>query len=212
MTRKTALASVLALVLLACDESRRPTPPGGPEALVTLKGKSFTVSMVLTEKDRRYAIERFRALKEDEGYLLAWPRPRFMKLETQGAAASFDVLFLDTAGNIVHELPFLRGRDEGIMPEREANYALFLAPGTVKRLKVEKGETVVLSPGVRDAVPGELPAVRLGNVTAYVELARTAPERNHGLMFRPRMSENDGILFVYEDEGPRSFWMKNTIT
>ena len=208
---RAALAPVLALVLLACDEARLPNGNEGPEARVTLKGKAFTVSMVLTEKDRRYATERFRTLPEDEGYLLAWPRPRYMKLETMGAAASFDVLFLDATGRIVDEQSFVRGRDEGIMPEREANYALFLTPGTVKTLKVKKGETVDLSPAVRDAVPGELPVVRIGDATAYVELAHTAAERNHGLMFRPRMSENDGMLFIYEDEGPRSFWMKNTL-
>ncbi|MFP4229504.1 MAG: DUF192 domain-containing protein, partial [Candidatus Nanohaloarchaea archaeon] len=31
-----------------------------------------------------------------------------------------------------------------------------------------------------------------------------------GLMNRENLSENSGMLFIYEDEDDRSFWMKNT--
>ena len=44
-----------------------------------------------------------------------------------------------------------------------------------------------------------------------MELALTEEERQHGLMFRPRMSPNDGMLFAYSNEGSRSFWMANTM-
>jgi uncharacterized protein len=44
-----------------------------------------------------------------------------------------------------------------------------------------------------------------------VELARSSEERQTGLMNRSEMDENRGMLFVFEDETPRSFWMKNTL-
>ena len=44
-----------------------------------------------------------------------------------------------------------------------------------------------------------------------VEIADTSEERVRGLMFREDLGENQGMLFVYEEEADRSFWMKNTV-
>ncbi len=44
-----------------------------------------------------------------------------------------------------------------------------------------------------------------------VEIADTSEERARGLMFREELGENQGMLFVYEEEADRSFWMKNTL-
>ncbi|WP_306146090.1 DUF192 domain-containing protein [Roseibium sp. MMSF_3412] len=43
-----------------------------------------------------------------------------------------------------------------------------------------------------------------------VEVAVSAPERSRGLMFREEMAADDGMLFIFEKEGDRYFWMKNT--
>lgn len=43
-----------------------------------------------------------------------------------------------------------------------------------------------------------------------VELALTPRQRAHGLMFREEMAPDAGMLFLFEREAPRSFWMKNT--
>ena len=43
------------------------------------------------------------------------------------------------------------------------------------------------------------------------ELARTPEEREIGLMNRPSMPPNDGMLFVFERPGQQCFWMKNTL-
>src|SRR4030095_10649358 len=55
------------------------------------------------------------------------------------------------------------------------------------------------------------PTMTINGIPALVELALTETERNHGLMFRPRMSAEDGMLFAYPDEYERGFWMKNTL-
>jgi uncharacterized membrane protein (UPF0127 family) len=43
-----------------------------------------------------------------------------------------------------------------------------------------------------------------------VELATTAPQRSQGLMYRKSMAEDRGMLFVFPDDIPNGFWMKNT--
>jgi uncharacterized protein len=61
--------------------------------------------------------------------------------------------------------------------------------------------------------PQTLPQVRLNagihNINA--ELASTPEQREIGLMFRPVMAANDGMLFVFERASQQCFWMKNTL-
>jgi len=47
------------------------------------------------------------------------------------------------------------------------------------------------------------------SVTA--ELAVTDEERQRGLMFREKLLPDQGMLFMFEEEGLYSFWMKNTL-
>jgi uncharacterized membrane protein (UPF0127 family) len=48
-------------------------------------------------------------------------------------------------------------------------------------------------------------------VTLDIELALTAYEIQTGLMYRKEMGKKEGMLFVFEEEGPHSFYMKNTL-
>ena len=43
-----------------------------------------------------------------------------------------------------------------------------------------------------------------------VELATTFEEQILGLMYRDKLEENDGMLFVFPREKVLSFWMKDT--
>lgn len=42
------------------------------------------------------------------------------------------------------------------------------------------------------------------------EIASTPSARALGLMYRKKMAETEGMLFIFPDEQIRSFWMKNT--
>lgn len=44
-----------------------------------------------------------------------------------------------------------------------------------------------------------------------VELAETQEQHAQGLMFRQKLNNNEGMLFVFTDEQVREFWMKNTL-
>ena len=50
-----------------------------------------------------------------------------------------------------------------------------------------------------------------GEVRFQIEVADTPEERSRGLMFRERMPENQGMLFVFPQSLPVGFWMQNTI-
>lgn len=43
-----------------------------------------------------------------------------------------------------------------------------------------------------------------------VEVAANDEDRAHGLMERTSLGADEGMLFVYKEAKPRSFWMKNT--
>lgn len=43
-----------------------------------------------------------------------------------------------------------------------------------------------------------------------VEVAKTNEELARGLMFRDKLDENNGMIFIFPDEKQRIFWMKNT--
>lgn len=62
----------------------------------------------------------------------------------------------------------------------------------------------------RPLPPRGMAWVILGADTVVAEVARTAEERARGLMFREEVVDGSGMLFVFEDEAPRSFWMRNT--
>jgi len=44
-----------------------------------------------------------------------------------------------------------------------------------------------------------------------VEVARTPEEKTQGLMFRESLPEKSGMIFLFGDNAPHGFWMKNTM-
>lgn len=60
---------------------------------------------------------------------------------------------------------------------------------------------------------GELTFLRSDStaiVTVEIEIADDDVKRERGLMYRRQMELTHGMLFIFEDEDMRSFWMKNT--
>jgi uncharacterized protein len=53
--------------------------------------------------------------------------------------------------------------------------------------------------------------IRLGGKTIEVEYANTPALRERGLMFRQNLPEDHGMLFIFAEEQPLAFWMKNTL-
>lgn len=51
----------------------------------------------------------------------------------------------------------------------------------------------------------------IGSNKFIVEVADSEEARIRGLMFRESIPDNYGMLFVFDEEDIRSFWMKNTL-
>jgi len=51
---------------------------------------------------------------------------------------------------------------------------------------------------------------KIGGAVITAELARTADQRERGLMFRKSLEDGKGMLFVFGSDQVLSFWMKNT--
>ncbi len=57
-----------------------------------------------------------------------------------------------------------------------------------------------------------VPNVSFDNGASFtVEPARTNEEKAKGLMHRESMPTDHGMLFVFDKDAPRAFWMKNTL-
>lgn len=75
-------------------------------------------------------------------------------------------------------------------------------------------------------VPGQqfsVPFKKEGTLTFYeqqtvkpiktidLEIADSEQRITQGLMYRPEMPDTEGMLFIFPDMAPRSFWMRNTL-
>jgi hypothetical protein len=61
--------------------------------------------------------------------------------------------------------------------------------------------------------PATLPKVTLhiGNASLTTEIAATQAQEERGLMFRPSLGDNDGMIFILPTVQTAEFWMKNTL-
>jgi uncharacterized membrane protein (UPF0127 family) len=69
------------------------------------------------------------------------------------------------------------------------------------------------APGPETPTPGNTVVFQTasGNVEVFVEIADSPEKMREGLMFRESLPEDSGMLFIFEGEAIRSFWMKNTL-
>jgi len=51
---------------------------------------------------------------------------------------------------------------------------------------------------------------RIGDQVIHLEVARTEAEQTKGLMYRPALPDDRGMLFPFDQPGPLRFWMHNT--
>lgn len=69
----------------------------------------------------------------------------------------------------------------------------------------------VLLAGCQFAPPANAPKILAPLDQLRLEWADTYKERQQGLMDRTRLSENAGMMFVFETPKTYCFWMKNTL-
>lgn len=62
-----------------------------------------------------------------------------------------------------------------------------------------------------EAITFKKKKISVGSKTLVVEIAETPEQHERGLMFRNKLGPNDGMLFIFDNEQTRLFWMKNTL-
>ena len=63
----------------------------------------------------------------------------------------------------------------------------------------------------RSAAPTATIVTSGGPRRVTLEVADTDATRSRGLMYRDRLPDGHGMLFVFDEERDHSFWMKNTL-
>jgi uncharacterized membrane protein (UPF0127 family) len=80
-------------------------------------------------------------------------------------------------------------------------FCLALIMGSAGACAGEKLKTTVLSIVREDSDPVEI----------TVEIAGTEEKRAKGLMYRKKLPDGEGMIFIFERDQQLSFWMKNTL-
>lgn len=178
---------------------------------LTIGEAELEVFQVSAKKDRPFAVHKYADLAEDRGVLVRYPSPRVHHFFSTDARVDFTVALLDAQGKILEVQNLVHGSKEGMTSVQEAPHVLLVHRGWAERHPLTVSAVVRMPESLKE-VPIEEPyRIAVGSNTVSVELAMTNAERERGLMYRNRMSEGDGMLFLYPEAGERYFWMKNTI-
>ena len=88
--------------------------------------------------------------------------------------------------------------------------ANFYTPRRSKPMQKQPVSSTATAPSFRH--DGSLRIIRdqAEPITLDIEIADTEKERMQGLMYRHHLPEMAGMLFIFDRDEPRSFWMKNT--
>lgn len=109
-----------------------------------------------------------------------------------------------------------------ILKEKKLFIILFFAILFFSNVVCKKeGDTPPIDTGIKKDTPS-IKFVKQGQVffqdkdkklinTIDAEIAETDETRHRGLMFRDKMEQNQGMLFIFNTEEPQGFYMKNTL-
>lgn len=212
---------MLSLIFLAScsngDPSRPGVASGGSSKTIVINGSSVEVRCFTREKERRAALKTPLPPEDGKGHLFLFPTAAYRHLSSTTCPVSLTALFIAPNG-VAADIQDLPSRintgitsDTGITSEVEAVAILLLRPDHARSLNLTKGTSILTENFIRDAAPEPLPTVTIGGHKIFVELAPTEDERSRGLMHRPRMSRDHGMLFLYTTDATRSFYMRNTL-
>ena len=58
-------------------------------------------------------------------------------------------------------------------------------------------------------IDGKIIEIKIGDTKILAEVASIPTSQARGFMYRPEPKDGTGIIFIYDQEQPLSFWMKN---
>ncbi|WP_298125274.1 DUF192 domain-containing protein [Brevundimonas sp.] len=91
-----------------------------------------------------------------------------------------------------------------------ANRRLFLVGALLVALGACAGDAVAPAGGETGPLEPLVVVTASGEHAFEVEIADDDAERQRGLMYRPPLADDRGMLFQFPDSAERGFWMRNT--
>jgi uncharacterized membrane protein (UPF0127 family) len=138
-----ALLFLSAAVVFAsgCGEDEPPPPPQ-----VRIGGRTWTVELAMTPRQRYRGLSGRRELAEDCGMLFVYPRAKTLTFVMRGCLIPIDIVFIGPDGRAVcvHEMVPEPGGAEKIRYKSvcAAQYALELAGGQIRQAGIRVGDPV----------------------------------------------------------------------
>jgi uncharacterized membrane protein (UPF0127 family) len=190
----------MCLILAGCTGTNAPA----------IRIGDHTVENANTRADRIALRDRWSATS-GKGALLVFPVARRLALPVTDMAAPANVAFIRADGSIsaivehrTTDVPDYRDR---LYAEEDVR-AILILPANTTFSSSDSVDVALLTESAEDYPVVTFP----DGQTAWVEIARTPPQRQQGLMWRENLSIDTGMLFVFDQDRTRSFWMRNTRT
>jgi hypothetical protein len=196
--------ALFALLLLTASLGgcARPTIVN-PVITVPLGGRTFTLEVAATPDSQKAGLSDRDSLPADHGLIYVYT-DETEHYRTEDAHMPLDIIFVNSAGVIVsiHEL---NANDRtSIASDKPAFYAIEVNHSAAA---VKVGDTLTIPPAASRMAIAQM---QIGKTQFALEVAATAEDQEIGLMSRDVLPAGRGIIFVFPEEKPRDFWMKNT--
>lgn len=208
----SALFTVWLLILTAgCSPGPDGNPPG-PSKTVRIAGRPLEVEFAASEEQRLRGLGFRQKLEDDHGMLFCWAVDHLRPFSTPHTMFPLSVAFCAADGRI-QEIRGARPYDiDGPVPANAYRYALAAPEGWFDRNSIRPGALAEWDSAVAALDPGlKVAVIDIAGHPVRIEIANTAETLHTGLMHRPALPPESGMIFVYRRPEPRGFWMKNTL-
>ncbi len=146
---RALIACLLLLLLIGCNDA----PPGNlPTARVQIGQKSFLLEIAADPDSRQTGLMHRKSMPDDHGMIFIFPREQEMHFWMENTLIPLDILFLDTAGEIVATAT-MQPTTGTADTSRLTKYAIELNKGMTTKAAVKKGDVIRL--------PAEIKSLRV---------------------------------------------------
>jgi uncharacterized membrane protein (UPF0127 family) len=205
-------ATLVALLIAGCAGCQQRSP----SSIALANGQPLRVDVVRQlPPELRVDLGNLRRFSSDSGRWIADNADRPWHITS--ASFPIDVVFLDSELRVLAHSP-LASESES-MPARLRNVAR--APAASRHVLITRAgwlDSVGLQPGaqleINSTLASQLPqsttlTLDVAGHTVHAEVALDDASRARGLMWRPTLADDRGMLFIEQRTRSTRFWMKN---
>jgi len=203
--KKSFLMPLLTLCgLVGCAQPPPEPKPLFPTAQMTVGGQDFTVEEATTDTEIEIGLTGRDTLPADRALLIAYHSPNEHAVSGNGVPFPIEAVFLDHFGKIVGIVAVPAEKD-GDSQEFDSQFILELNQPVASKLALKVGDQLQLPSNVL-LPPLPTTTMKISGRTFTVEIATTEAEQELGLMCRPSLPPDRGMIFIFPTESPAAFW------